>query len=106
MKIRTFLLAFALLFASAGAMAGGPSLDDGIAAMLRGDNTAALKVFRPLAAKGNAEAQYYLGYMYQSGTGVPMDKKTALQWYNRAAAQGNNGASIQARLISRNMPAN
>jgi TPR repeat protein len=104
MKIRVFLLAFAMFFASAAAMAGG-TLDDGITAMLRGDNATALKVFRPLAVKGNAEAQYYMGYMYQSGIGVPVDKKTALQWYNRSAAQGNNGASIQAQVIARSMPA-
>lgn len=102
MKIHTLIVAFLLILASASAVAG-TKLDDGVTAMLRGDNAAALKVFRPLATKGDAEAQYYLGYMYQSGTGVPMNKKVALEWYNRAAAQGHTGASIQARVIARTM---
>lgn len=99
MKIRTLILTIFLAVASGTAMAGN-KLDDGVTAMLRGDNATALKVFRPLATGGNAEAQYYMGYMYQSGTGVPVDKTKALQWYNRAAAQGHTGASVQAQVLA------
>jgi TPR repeat protein len=99
MNIRTLILTISLAIASGTAMADN-KLDDGVTAMLRGDNATALKVFRPLATGGNAEAQYYMGYMYQSGTGVPVDKTKALEWYNRAAAQGHTGASVQARVLA------
>lgn len=99
MKFRTIIFAISLALASGAAMASN-KLDDGVTAMLRGDNAAALKVFRPLATHGNAEAQYYMGYMYQSGTGVPVDKTKALEWYNRAAAQGHAGASVQAQVLA------
>jgi TPR repeat protein len=44
--------------------------------------------FQKAAAQGNADAQYQLGYMYASGTGVPQDLALALSWYQKSAAQG------------------
>jgi uncharacterized protein len=48
-----------------------------------------IKLFRPLAEKGNAIAQYNLGVMYASGQGVRRDYRQGLKWYRLAAAQGN-----------------
>ena len=46
------------------ATANAAPRDDAIAAHQRGDYAQALEILRPLAAKGNAEAQYNIGTMY------------------------------------------
>jgi TPR repeat protein len=56
------------------------------------------KVFQlvfPLAASGNAQAQYTLGYLYFNGFGIEKSEVQAMQWIQRAAAQGHKKA-IQA----------
>lgn len=40
------------------------------------------------AEQGYAEAQYYLGMMYDDGKGVERDPIQAAEWYRRAAEQG------------------
>jgi len=72
---------------SSGAIAG-PS-EEGWAAYQRGDYATALKLWRPLAAQGNAFAQSNLGFMYDSGQGVKRDLGEAAKWYRLAAEQGN-----------------
>ncbi len=101
MKIRAIILAITLGFASTSAMAD--PMERGILAFLKGDNTTALQIFRPLAQNGNKDAQYHLGYMYQSGIGVQQNAAEAFKWYQMAAKQGHNGASIQARVVVRNL---
>ena len=46
--------------------------------------------WRPLAEGGNAVAQSNLGFLYQTGDGVPQDFVQAMLWYRRAAAQGES----------------
>jgi TPR repeat protein len=58
----------------------------------------AAKWLKPWAEKGEAEAQYRLGIMYENGYGVTQDTSLALKWYRRAAAQHNRGA--KRRLVS------
>lgn len=56
------------------------------------------KVFQlvfPLATSGNAQAQYTLGYLYYNGQGIEKSDTQAMQWIQRAAAQGHEKA-IQA----------
>ena len=43
----------------------------------------------PLADKGRASAQFFLGYMYRSGLGVEQNYKEAVKWYQKSADQGN-----------------
>jgi flagellar biosynthesis GTPase FlhF len=45
-----------------------------------------------LAKKGNAEAQFKVGEMYESGRGVEKNMNEAMKWINKAAAQGNKAA--------------
>ena len=40
------------------------------------------------AEKGNAERQFYLGVMYNTGQGVEKDDKEAVKWFRKAAEQG------------------
>lgn len=53
---------------------------------------------KPLAEKGDSEAQYSLGYLYLYGEGVKKDEKRAIFWINKAANQGFADA-INARKI-------
>ena len=55
----------------------------------RGDYAAELKITRPLAAKGEAWAQAFLGDNFAFGQGVTKNYAEALKWYRLAAAQGN-----------------
>jgi TPR repeat protein len=65
---------------------------DGINARDIGDYATALREFRAAAEFDNAEAQFQLGYMYQTGSGVPVDDAQALTWHRKAAQLGHAGA--------------
>jgi TPR repeat protein len=51
----------------------------GMAAANSKDYLSALREWRPLAEKGEANAQYSLGILYESGSGVPQDYKEAVR---------------------------
>jgi len=75
---------------------GVDPLEDGIAAYQRGDFVAALRLFQPLAERGDASAQCNLGVMYEQGRGVAQNYREAMKWFRLAAVQGN--ASAQSNL--------
>ncbi len=54
-----------------------------------GDYATALKNWRPLAEKGNRQAQHHMGLMYAQGLGVPKNHATATQWFKKAAQGGH-----------------
>lgn len=58
------------------------------------DSEAAFKEFKPLAEKGDARAQFELGYMYERGKGIPQDYAESLSWFRKSAAQGNASAQF------------
>ncbi len=74
------------LVATCPAMAG-PS-QDGVAAFRRQDYAAAIAIFGPLAERGDARAQAYLGLMYANGYGVPQNYIEAARWLRLASEQG------------------
>ncbi len=45
------------------------------------------------------EAQYGLGFMYESGWGVKKDYIKAYQWYRRAAQQGHAKSQFNLGLL-------
>ena len=45
-----------------------------------------------LAKKGNAEAQYKVGEMYEAGRGVDANKEEAMKWFTQAADGGSQNA--------------
>jgi TPR repeat protein len=83
-------------------VAAGP-LEDADAALKRRDYATALRLIRPLAERGDANAQYNLGVFYDNGLGVPQDKVRAYMWFNLSAAQGREGAAAFRDLIARRM---
>lgn len=48
-----------------------------------------------LASRGNAEAEFKVGEMYETGFGVAKDMKAARVWINKAAAQGHETANFK-----------
>ena len=80
-------LMFALKLMTANGASAGP-LEDGLAAAQRQDYATALRLWKPLADKGDANAQNNLGTMYQWGQGVAQDYKEAVRLYRLAAAHG------------------
>ena len=48
-----------------------------------------------LAKKGNAEAQFKVGEMYETGFGVKKNMTEAKSWINKSAAQGNESAGFK-----------
>ncbi|MGH6804866.1 MAG: tetratricopeptide repeat protein [Methyloceanibacter sp.] len=74
---------------------------EGLAAFSRGDDTEAIRRFRPLAEQGHAGAQSYLGLMYYSGAGVPQDFDHSVKWSRLGAEQGDrNGQYNLGRLYA------
>lgn len=74
---------------SAHATNTGP--DTPAKAIARGDFATALRLARPKALAGDAAAQHTLGYLYETGSGVPLNYETAASWNRKAAEQGNVG---------------
>jgi hypothetical protein len=71
-----------------------PSFRGGQQAYLVGDYAVALENFLPLARRGNAAAQYYLGRMHHEGRGLPEDNRRAFEWARKAAEQGDAEALL------------
>jgi hypothetical protein len=75
----------------------GSTREEQIAAMLAGANPenaseGTLQQMRRDATNGSVDAQFFLGYMYETGDQVTQDKREAIRWYKKAAAQGSNEA--------------
>lgn len=64
------------------------SLEAAREATQNGDYKKAFDIYKSLADAGNAEAQYCLGIMYETGKGVDIDIFEAVMWYRKAKAKG------------------
>ena len=95
------LMLAAQILGSAVAVAG--PWEDGMAAYNRGDYVPAIRVFRAMAAQGNAKAQSALGVMYRRGQGVSRSPVRAFLWFSRAAAGGDAKAKAELREVSQAM---
>jgi cell division septation protein DedD len=79
-----------------------PALADvkaGVDAWQRGDHGVAVKEWRPLAERGNADAQFNMGQAYRLGRGVSSDLRIAQSWYEKAAQQGHEEAQANLGVI-------
>jgi len=99
MNIKSIVFAAIFSLASSTVMAG--TFDEGVVAFIKGDSATAMKIWQPLANNGDSEAQYHLGYMFQTGTGVDKDSEKALYWYNKAAQNGHGKALVLAKVVER-----
>lgn len=89
---RAWFCAFAILLSAQSAFAA--NLKSAERAYQKKDYATAMKAFAPAADQGNAEAQLYLGKMYQLGQGVPIDRDAAEKWFKASGDQGNADAQF------------
>ena len=75
------------------------SVSAGADAWAKGDYDAAVDNWRPLAEKGDPDAQFNLGQAYRWGRGVPASLAAAQTWYERAAAQNQIDAQVILGLM-------
>ena len=97
---RAAMLAIAAqLLLVAAAPAQAQSVRQGLAAFNRQDYVAASRILIPLAERGNATAQTHLGFLFETGRGVPQNYTEAAMWYRRAAEQGDSRAQYSLGLL-------
>jgi TPR repeat protein len=96
MKQQIRPLCVVLLLVLSVCAARAQTVEEAAAHLYRGDYAAALPGFLAGAARGDAAAQSYLGFMYQLGKGVSKDEREAFRWWRSAANLGD--ASAQANL--------
>jgi len=53
------------------------------------DYKTAFEEYLPLAEAGNADAQYWIGYIYRYGLGRKQNYKKAVEWFIKAAKNGD-----------------
>lgn len=81
------------------APASAQSVKAGIEAWQRADYGSAVAIWRPLAQKGDADAEFNLGQAYRMGRGVPIDLGMAKIWFQKAADAGHLDAETTLGLL-------
>ena len=92
-------LAASVWMASLATPVSAQSVKAGIEAWQKSDYTAAVAIWRPLAEKGDADAQFNLGQAYRLGRGVPINLAAAQSWFERAADKGHVDAQTTLGLL-------
>ena len=82
-------IAILLFGLTANSPSANASWDEATKAFAKKQYAAAAKLFKPLAEKGNALAQYQIALMHRMGLGMTKDQKEAKKWSRLAAKQGN-----------------
>jgi hypothetical protein len=75
------------------------SVKAGIEAWQRADYGSAVAIWRPLAQKGDADAEFNLGQAYRLGRGVQINLATAKGWFEKAADAGHLDAETTLGLL-------
>src|SRR5689334_17938453 len=96
--IPKYLVATGLLICVASSVSA-QSVKAGIDAWQKSDYSGAVAIWRPLAEKGDADAEFNLGQAYRLGRGVPTNLAEAKNWFERAAARGHVDAQTTLGLL-------
>lgn len=91
-----FLASAAALLLAAPATA---DVKSGVDRWMRSDYAGAIAEWRPLADRGDADAQFNLGQAYKLGRGVTANPGMAQSWYEKAARQGHEQAQVNVGLL-------
>jgi len=97
--MKKWILFLAIILALCSSIARADDFEDARDAYQKGNYAQAIELFRPLAAQGNARAQYNLGFMYLMADGVIQDYKEAVKWFLLAAEQGYADAQYNLGLM-------
>ena len=81
------------------AAAAAQSVKSGIEAWQKGDHAAAVTIWTPLAAKGDADAAFNLGQAYRLGKGVPIDLARAQRYLETAARKDHVDAATTLGVL-------
>ena len=92
-------LVAAVMAALMSAPLSAQSVKAGIDAWQKADYSTAVAIWRPLAERGDADAQFNLGQAYRLGRGVPISLGQAKTWFERAAASGHLDAETTLGLL-------
>jgi uncharacterized protein len=92
-------LVAAMIAAAAAAPLSAQSVTAGIEAWQKSDYAGAVAIWRPLANRGDAAAQFNLGQAYRLGRGVQQDLVAAQDWFDRAARKGNVDAQAMLGMM-------
>ena len=92
-------LVAAIFIGLASAPLAAQSVKAGIEAWQKADYGAAVAIWKPLAQRGDADAQFNLGQAYRLGRGVPIDLGAARMWFEKAAATGHLDAATTLGLL-------
>ncbi len=79
--------------------ASAQSVRSGIEAWQKGDHSAAVAAWTPLAARGDADAAFNLGQAYRLGKGVAIDLGRAYQYLEQAARSGHIDAAATLGIL-------
>jgi TPR repeat protein len=100
MRLRILAAGLVLLLCSFHALpARADTVARANAAYARGDYIAVVRLLTPLALRGNAQAQAFLGFMYENGYGAPQAYDAAADLYIQAACRGNPFAQSMLGLM-------
>ena len=84
-----------------GCLTTSINLNQGIKSFQVQDYRQAFIRLKPEAEKGQADAQYAVGYMYYYGQGVVEDRRKAWFWITRAAHAGQADAVKAMKVLRR-----
>ena len=87
------------VFLSFSLSASAQDFETGMDALQRHDFEEALREWRPLAARGHANAQYQIGTLHEYGRGVPQSDAEAVKKYTSAANQGHAAAQYRLGIL-------
>jgi TPR repeat protein len=102
--MRKLISALALAGALALPAIATADTTDAELALASGDYAQALKLYRAAGEEGDPSAQVVLGFMYwygeeHYGQAVHADVNTAVDWFARAAEQGNMAAASMLTIM-------
>ena len=101
MRIRvTLLIIICSIFLLNGCIGSGYNLQEGIRSFQIQNYRQAFILLKPVAEKGQPDAQYAVGYMYYYGQGVVEDRKKAAYWITRAAEAGQPDAVAAMKILA------
>lgn len=92
-------LVVAILSALASAPLCAQTVKAGIDAWQRADYGTATAIWRPLAERGDPDAEFNLGQAYRLGRGVPINLGLAKSWFEKAADAGHLDAETTLGLL-------
>jgi TPR repeat protein len=78
-------------------------LQEGLRAYAQRNYAGALRLWAPLAQRGDTAAQYNIGRLYARGEGVARDLPEAYKWFTLSAAGGRREGEQARQAIVRSM---